>query len=121
MHFLTLGIATGLLVVAFLLKLLVDRSPSVPELLRAILEFPVDLAFCAASLMVGLLLSSTASAWLATLLLLWYLPILVVAVLLWRRSEKLLLQDRFGPVVSLGILNYLLGWLGVGFILYITW
>nr|VFK31636.1 MAG: hypothetical protein BECKMB1821I_GA0114274_102537 [Candidatus Kentron sp. MB]VFK75861.1 MAG: hypothetical protein BECKMB1821H_GA0114242_10341 [Candidatus Kentron sp. MB] len=48
-----------LLAMTYLLKLFLDRSPSLPDAIVAILELPVDVVFFATSLIVGFSISNS--------------------------------------------------------------
>lgn len=80
-----------LLIIAFLLKLVVDRNVDVPNTIQAICELPVDILFLALSFVVGFTISSKENMSDGLLCCYVGIAIAVVVVVLWRKSIKLFL------------------------------
>src|SRR5690348_2591261 len=72
-----------LIVVAFLLKLFVDRLASVADVISAVLELPVDVAFLATTLVAGFAIARPSDAGLGVSLFTMYIAAAIVVVVLW--------------------------------------
>jgi 4-hydroxybenzoate polyprenyltransferase len=85
-----------LLALGFVLKLVVDRAVGLVEFIQSLFELPTDIAFLAISMVVAFTISSPANnseglAWLIA-----YLVGVIVVVVMWRRSIKLLIETKRG-------------------------
>lgn len=94
-----------ILVVSFLLKLLIDRSITLNDLIVSGLELPVDILFVALSLIVGFTLAPNNDVKEGLLWFSSYIAIGVFIVFLWRRSTALYTQQKNYYIFAL--LNYI--------------
>ena len=93
---------------AFLLKLLIDRSASIPDAISSTLELPVDITFLAMSLIVGFTIAPLGQAkegmaWFAL-----YVFGAILIVFIWRRSIKSFESNSHKTAFFLGVVNYLI-------------
>ncbi|QRG68554.1 hypothetical protein [Brevibacillus choshinensis] len=118
-------------VLAFILKLVIDRTSDHENVGIALLEFPVDLLFANfAFLSTYIALANKASLaklssgeikelpFLATMqggvaLLVVYIILIVIVIICWRRSERLLLQKKIVRSFLLTLFSYFLTITGV--------
>jgi hypothetical protein len=98
----------SLLLMAFLLKLFLDRKAEVPDIIRAVLELPVDVVFLSLSFVVGFILDNPSQATAAAFIAFCYVGAAIVIVLFWRRSERNFLSDRFWWTFVFAAANYVL-------------
>ena len=94
-----------LLLAKFLLKLVVDRSATLPDFISAILALPVDIVFLSASLLAGHVISSSSNLKEGLVFFIGCICLSLVIVLLWRRSDRLFTKDRYIMAATCGILN----------------
>ena len=94
-----------LLLAKFLVKLVVDRSATLPDFISAILALPVDIIFLSASLLAGHVISSPNSLKEGLVLFIGCICLSLVVVLLWRRSDGHFTKDRYIAAAALGLLN----------------
>jgi riboflavin transporter FmnP len=96
----------SLLFAKFMMKLCVDRSPSLPDVVIGFIALPVDIAFLAASLLTGYVISSAPNQ-VGIGLLFSFMALAILIVVLWRRSDSLFTKDRYVVTMLLAALNYL--------------
>jgi hypothetical protein len=94
-----------LLLAKFILKLVVDRSATLPDLISAILALPVDIIFLSASLLAGHVISSSGNPKEGLILFIGCICLSLIVVLLWRRSEGMFTKDKYIVAATVGILN----------------
>ena len=94
-----------LLLAKFLLKLVVDRSASLPDFISAILALPVDIVFLSASLLAGHVISSPDNVKEGLILFTGCICLSLVIVLIWRRSEGQFTKDKPLAAATLGLIN----------------
>ncbi len=82
----------ALVVMAFLLKLFMDRSATVPLIIRSLYEVPVDIAFLSLSFTSAYIIASSTNVHTGMCHLFIYFIVTLVVVVLWRRS--IMLFDR---------------------------
>jgi hypothetical protein len=98
----------AILVLAFLLKLFIDREVKVPILIRAIYELPINIVFLALSFLIGYTITST-DIIIKNECLLFSIVITMLAifnVVLWRRSLSLYERGNRFISILLTVLNY---------------
>lgn len=95
-----------LLLMAFLLKLLIDQTATLPLFLRAIVEFPVDVAFLATSFTAAFTLSRTAEQNAGLLYFCAFLIGTILIVFCWRRAIRLFEAGRYWSMFFLSSFNY---------------
>jgi len=96
----------GVLMLAkFLVKLVVDRSATLPDFISAILALPVDIVFLSASLLAGHVISSPNNLKEGLVLFMGCICLSIVIVFLWRRSDGQFTKDRYLAAASCGLLN----------------
>ena len=78
-----------LLVLAFSLKLSIDRNIEVPNLIQAICELPVDMIFLSISFLIAFTISKPTDPSEGLFLTISFIVVAVPVVILWRRSLKL--------------------------------
>jgi len=94
-----------LLLAKFLVKLVVDRSATLPDFISAILALPVDVVFLSASLLAGHVISSPSNLREGLVLFMGCICLSIVIVFLWRRSEGQFTKDRYIAAATCGLLN----------------
>lgn len=82
-----------LLIIAFSLKLFIDRTVDIPQTLKAICELPVDIMFLAMSFGVGYTISKNNSSE-GLIFLFWSLLLSILVIVLWRKSLILLASNN---------------------------
>jgi hypothetical protein len=96
----------GLLLLAkFVVKLVVDRSATLPDFISAILALPVDIVFLSASLLAGHVISSPGNVKEGLVLFLGCICLSLIIVFLWRRSDGQFTKDRYFCAAALGLIN----------------
>lgn len=85
-----------LLVLAFVLKLSIDRSIKVPNLIQSICELPVDMIFLSLSFLIAFTISNNTETSKGLLFTLAFIVLAVIIVIIWRKSLKLYdLKNKF--------------------------
>lgn len=97
-----------LLLMAFLFKLLIDRSPTLTLFIKSLYEFPVDAAFLATSFVIAFTITSPDRFNIGLLYLLVYMGIDMLTVVFWRRSVQNFEESNYWICWSLFALNLLL-------------
>jgi len=113
MEGLEIGLPLALLVLAFLLKLLIDRASTAPIFISSLLELPVDISFLAMSFIVAFAIRAGAEAGQGLLIFIGYVVASIVLVFLWRRSNLFFEQNKFGWCATLSGINYVVSCIGV--------
>lgn len=106
MTLLEVALPGSILGLAFVIKLVVDRTANIPDLFQALFELPVDIVFLAASLVAGYILSNKAHAPEAMLAFIGLLVAAIFVVVLWRRSQSLFIANALITSVLCSILSY---------------
>jgi drug/metabolite transporter (DMT)-like permease len=78
-----------LLVLAFGLKLAIDRNVEVPTLIQALCELPVDMIFLSISFLIAFTISKPADPSEGLFFTIAFIVVAVLVVILWRKSLKL--------------------------------
>jgi hypothetical protein len=78
-----------LLFLAFVLKLSIDRSIEVPNIIQAICELPVDMIFLSISFLIAYTISKPTNPSEGLFFTIAFIVIAVLTVILWRQSLKL--------------------------------
>ncbi|WP_347923673.1 hypothetical protein [Pontimicrobium sp. SW4] len=78
-----------LLVLAFGLKLSIDRNIEVPNIIQALCELPVDVIFLSISFLIAFTISKPADPSEGLFLTIAFIVVSVLVVILWRKSLKL--------------------------------
>ena len=113
MDFLEIALPIVLLALAFLLKLLIDRTATIPYFVHALLELPVDIAFLATSFVVAFTIATPSSVKSGLLTFCLYISVAVVLVFIWRRSMYLFECDRLVSASLLALVNYVVSAYGL--------
>lgn len=77
-----------ILVLAFVLKLAIDRSVEVPSLLQALCELPVDMIFLSISFLIAFTISKPADPSEGLFYIIAFIVLAVIIVIFWRKSLK---------------------------------
>jgi hypothetical protein len=96
----------AILLLAFLLKLAIDRSVDAPILIKAIYELPVDIVFLSLSFLAAHTISLTTSKNDALFYCFVITIISIINVIIWRRAIKLYEGKFIGWSVFLTAINY---------------
>lgn len=78
-----------ILVLAFILKLAIDRNVEVPNLIQAICELPVDMIFLSISFLIAFTISKPKDPSEGLFYTIAFIVLAVVVVILWRKCLKL--------------------------------
>jgi len=103
---LEIALPASLMVLAFLLKLFIDRSTTAPVLIKSLYELPVDMAFLAMSLIVAFTIGSKDNPSKGLLYFILYTVGAIFVVFLWRRSIKYFEENKNTISGFLAALNY---------------
>lgn len=95
-----------LLFTKFLVKLVVDRSVTLPDFISAILALPVDIVFLSASLLAGYVISSHGNVKEGLAIFTGCICLSLIIVFFWRRSDGLFTKDRYLSAALVGLLNF---------------
>ena len=113
MNSLEIWLPVVLLVLAFLLKLLIDRASTAPIFIQSLMELPVDIAFLAMSFVIAFTINAGGRAGEGLLYFLTYIICSIVLVFFWRRSNSCFERDNYLMVGVLTSLNYFASITGV--------
>lgn len=113
MDSLEIALPSTLLVLAFLLKLLIDRASTAPVFIQSLLELPVDIAFLAMSFVIAYTINAGDKADEGLLYFLIYIVASIIIVFFWRRSNSLFESDNFILTGMLTSINYLVSVSGI--------
>ena len=102
-----------LLCLAFLLKLLIDRSATIPLFLQSVLELPVDIAFLAISFLVAYIITETGNRENGLLCFLVFLTATVIIIFFWRRAISCYDNNKFISSTILGTASYAISIFGL--------
>ena len=105
MAWIEIALPGTLLLTKFLLKLFVDRSATLPDIVSAILALPVDIVFLAASLLAAYAITTAAGSKTGLILFTVCICLSLVVVVLWRRSEDQFTRDHRWRTALLGFTN----------------
>jgi hypothetical protein len=85
-----------LLVLAFFLKLSIDRTIKAPNVIQAICELPVDIVFLSLSFLIAFTISNKTETSKGLFFTLGFIVVSVIIVIIWRKSLKLYdLKNKF--------------------------
>ena len=110
---LDISLPVVLLVLAFLLKLLIDRASTAPIIIQSLMELPVDIAFLAMSFVVAYTIKAGDKFGEGLLLFIIYIISTIVIVFFWRRSNVYFESDCYIRVGFLTSCNYIASISGV--------
>jgi hypothetical protein len=96
-----------LVVIAFLLKVFMDRSVTVPVLLRSLYELPVDIVFLAISFSIAATISQSEKREEGLLLSFVFLVAVLLSVVAWRRSILLFEINHKKWSIVIFLINFL--------------
>jgi hypothetical protein len=104
----------ALVVMALLLKLFMDQSATVPLAIRSLYEAPVNVIFLALSFITAFIISLPANVSIGVCYLFAFLVVMLVVIVLWRRSIIFFERERHFWSAVLFIINGTIS----GFVLY---
>lgn len=113
MDSLEIALPVTLLVLAFLLKLLIDRASTAPIFIQSLLELPVDIAFLAMSFVIAYTINAGDKVGEGLLLFLIYIVSSIVIVFFWRRANSSFESNNFLITGLLTSINYFGSILGI--------
>jgi hypothetical protein len=108
MSWIQIALPGTILALKFLLKLFVDKSATWTDGVSAVLALPVDVLFLAASLVAALVIASPDRAKEGLILFIVFVGLAVLAVVLWRRSDRLFVADRHMWCALAATVNFLI-------------
>jgi hypothetical protein len=108
MPYLQIILPITLLVLSFLLKLLIDRSASLPRLIEGGFELPVDITFLSLSFIIAFTISFPQKAAMGLTIFILFLSVTVLLIFAWRRSVFLYENDHHIWSVILGVLCFMI-------------
>ncbi len=98
-----------LLVLAFFLKLSIDREVDIPSSIYAMLELPVDVAFLATSFIAAFTISATQpDSEKGFVYFICYVLLAGLAIFLWRKSSRQFDAGNHGSAIGISVINYLI-------------
>ncbi len=113
MSHLEIWLPSIILILAFALKLVVDRKAELPDFFIALLEFPVDVAFLAITLIAAYAIATGDHAGEAIFLFAVYIVGSLFIVFLWRRSHGLFIENRHFSSFCTGTVEYVVSATGL--------
>lgn len=93
---------------AFIIKMFVDRTTTLPQAIEGLLELPADIAFFSISLVVGFIISKQSNFSIGIFWFVLYIVFSIVIVVLWRRSINQFDKKNHKTFILLALINYLL-------------
>ena len=102
------GLPVALLLLVFLLRLFVDRSVSVPDLIVSLLEFPTSIIFLGLSFVLAFTISSKENLGMAIVTVIIYLIVALLVIFLGRRAVRYFEVNRLFLMGSLGFISYIM-------------
>lgn len=104
-----IGLPSAILVLAFLLKLFLDNSPTVTNIIAALFELPVDVAFLATSLIAAyIILSDSSQVEKGLVVFVIYIVGAAIVIILWRRSLGFFIANRHLLSIITASLGYVI-------------
>lgn len=103
-----------LIIIAFLLKLFMDRNATLPHFIKSLYELPVDIVFLGLTFTTAFTISEASHMAKGMFYLFVFLVIALINVVLWRRSTTLYEQTSYSWASSLFVLNATIA----GYVLY---
>lgn len=107
MNQLEIALPIILLLLAFILKLSIDRTIEVPNLIQAICELPVDIEFLSISFLIAFTIGKDADTGKGLFFCFVFIFIAVIVVILWRKCLKLFEKGNKFWILLLSI-NFIL-------------
>jgi len=98
----------SILVLAFLLKLFIDRNAEAPLMIKSIYELPADIIFLTISFLAGYAITKGTDNSTELTYLLIFIIIAVINVVLWRRSISLFEQGKKWISIIPTFFNYVI-------------
>lgn len=105
---LEIALPISLLLLAFLLKLFIDRTATLPFFIEAVLELPVDIAFLSTAFVVAFTISFPSKVKEGLFSFTFYIIGSIIVVFFWRRSRMFFEREKFFKSGLLAIINYIL-------------
>ncbi len=96
----------ALIVIAFLLKLFMDRSVNAPLAIKSLYELPVDILFLSLSFIVAFTITSSTNLNKGLTHLFLFFIIILISVVGWRRSIKLFEDGKKKGSATLFVINF---------------
>lgn len=84
----------AILFLAFILKLFIDRTVTLPDFIFAVFELPVDIAFLATTFVAAFIITNDGDVSSGVLSFIGYIIGSVFVVVLWRRSRLFFEHDK---------------------------
>ena len=106
MESLQITLPVVLLLMAFLLKLLIDRAATIPIFINSIFELPVDIAFLATSFIIAYTINPKSKTENGLCLFIVYTIVSIIVVFVWRRATLLFDQEHEKWAWFLSSINY---------------
>lgn len=108
MNHLEIILPIALLIIAFLLKLMIDRSVDIPIAIQSLCELPVDTMFLSISFIVAFTISSADSKNSGLFFCFIYIIIAVIVVFIWRRTVKIYEDKNSNLWIILLFINFII-------------
>jgi hypothetical protein len=94
-----------ILVLSFLMKLFVDRSPDLPSLIETTYELPIDIIFLAITFAAAFAITNSAQSGRGLFHFSIYIGLAIIIIVMSRRSNKLFIVDKKTQSSALFVLN----------------
>ncbi len=96
-----------LLLLAFFLKLSIDREVDIPNTIYAFLELPVDVSFLATSFIAAFTITAThPDSEKGFIYFTCYLLFAGLVIFLWRKSCRLFEAEKYKTTIAISLVNY---------------
>ncbi len=96
----------AILILAFLLKLFIDRNVEIPLIIRSIYELPVDIIFLSISFIAAFTISTGIEKNEGLFYCFVYLIVAIINVIIWRRTIKLFERGKTFWSIILTLVNF---------------
>lgn len=87
-----------LLLLAFAIKMTVNRPVDIPRLLQSVIELPADVMFLASSLIIGAILSKKVDTGGGLMVFIIYLLVTFLVVICWRQSDDQIIKKSWNAM-----------------------
>lgn len=103
-------LAGSLVFFLFMIKLVVNRGAGKVEIIQAIIELPVSLFSLSLSLLMALIIAAKFTNEALPLICFMFIsfPVALLLISIWRHSQTLFAEKKYGWVIFYAILNFLI-------------
>jgi hypothetical protein len=97
-----------ILALSFILKLVVDRTAKIPDLIDALFELPIDIAVLATTLIAATAMTKSSHASDGLIDFAFYIVGTIITVVTWRRSVSLFENYKYRLAILVSVFGYII-------------